>query len=391
MRIHTSLLGALMSTFVLIACATDMDSDSPNSEFESKSSEDTDLQAEDESDEHDHDFEHDHDTVVEVDDEDESDDEGQLPRYTGSAPPRVVYINGTGRTVKPGKSSNSQDGVSSLIREEKDFPPSKYVNDPKAWGELMAAVRKDFAAYNVTIVDKRPKSGPYIEAIVTNKDGTFINLNRTTVGYAPVKCGVIENAIAFIFDEIKKSAQSTANTISHELGHTMSLSHTQTRYDLMSYLPAVDSEFFDQNALCGPSPSKPQRCICKQEYQNNHRQLLQFLGAKSEAAPAAEPSKDLAITSPTDGATLPAHSKIVVDVDARNLKNVKEVSLRWQNGSTRKSFSCGQDTSLVKCKESGGIYSFSIVVGSGTRYITAVASTAKGELQSSTSRIKLSK
>lgn len=388
------LFSIFLSSLLITACASDDEYDLMALDSDSTSSDADDSESDllDEHDEHDED-----DTVLEESGDDvESPDEGTLPHRVGDPDPQVIFINGSGRTVSPGgNSSSSSKGTSSLVKNRaRRFPASKF-HRTKDWNELMAAVRKDFSAYNVEIVDERPDSPPYIEVIVSNVKGTYLNYKETTTGVSPISCGVLENTIAFVFDKRLRSPQSVANTISHEAGHALSLSHTQTADDIMSYVSKVDGRFVNTSARCGTKPGNNQNCICRDGYgrrltrQNNHEQLNFFLGKKKSTNQTPKTSKQLTISTPNNRTDFLENSRITIDVDASKINGLKDVVLSWRpKGGQTKTFECRRTPNIECTKKKNGTYSFSIVVGSGTRYVTAVATTSGGTLRSATSTLE---
>lgn len=382
------LFSVLFSSLLIAACASDdeynlmpLESDSTSSDVDDSASElldDDDLED---------------DTVEEnpIDDV-ESPDEQALPRRIGETEPQVVYINGEGRKIDPTESaSSSKDGTSSLLDKTYTFPASKYRNTSN-WDKMMAAVRKDFDAYNVKIVDQRPDASPYIEVIVSNVTGSFINYKEKTVGVSPISCRVLENTVAFVFDQRLRSPQSVANTVSHEAGHALSLSHTQTAEDLMSYVSKEDGRFVDRNAKCGTKPGDDQNCICKDskgrrlKKQNNHQQLLHFVGPKRNDTDAPKIDDKLTLSTVDNKTTFSANSRITLTVDTRKITGLKDVALDWRVGTTKSTFEC-KNTPNIQCTNKNGIYTFSIVVGEGTRHVAAVATTSGGTLRSATKEL----
>lgn len=195
------------------------------------------------------------------------------------APPIVLYLNGSGATLSPGR-NNSFVNTSQLVNGPTTFPASRFANDAVRWPRLVDLVKNHFAAYNVTVVDVEPAAPPYIEAVITNGSPSLIGAGSGMNGISPVRCGVIGASVVLVFDRRKPTEAALAETVAHELGHSLSLSHTQTATDFMSY-SSPRLRFEDLDARCGPSAASSQSCVCGGTTQNNHQQLLRFVGAST--------------------------------------------------------------------------------------------------------------
>jgi hypothetical protein len=306
-----------------------------------------------------------------------------------TVPPVILYLNGRGATMSPGRNDSSKN-TSQIVTSATTFPPSKYASDATRWARLVATVKEHFALYNVAVVDTEPAAPPYLEALITNGPPSLIGYGDSLGGIAPTRCGIIATSVVYIFDRRMASEVDVAEVASHELGHSLSLSHTQTPTDLMSYSNSR-TRFENLAAACGPTPSQPQSCNCGGSTQNNVEQLLRFLGpATGEPPPPPPPppppggeppppppptSPSVAILAPADGSTYVPNQRLDVKADASKVPGLTRMSLRWKIGNTTYSYGCPSTT----CSVANNVYTWRMVPGSGTRFITARATGAGGQ------------
>ncbi|HVJ94062.1 MAG TPA: hypothetical protein VM580_29940 [Labilithrix sp.] len=316
----------------------------------------------------------------------------------GESPPTVLYLNPRGARLSFGR-NDSRANTSQIVRQgaPTNFPPSRFANDSARWATIMNTVRNHFARYNVTVVDTEPTTGTYLEAVVTSGSPALIGYGNNLGGIAPSGCGVIRSSVVLVFDGRLRSDVHTAEVISHELGHSLSLSHTQTPTDLMSYTNRTPLRFEDVPAACGPSPQQPQRCNCGGPTQNNHRQLLMQLGpARSNNPPPNNPPPNnpppnnpppnnpptnpaqgtLTVLSPANGSTYTPNRPVEIRIDARRAGAVRRVDLRWTIGSRTYAYACPGSCSISP----DGIYTWRIVPGGGDRSFSARATRADGQV-----------
>lgn len=320
---------------------------------------------------------------------------GMASLVPGQSPPIVLYLNKNGATIARGN-NDSRANTSSIVRGTTTFPPSRYANNAAAWSRIVSTVKSHFAAYNVTVVDQEPASGNYLEAVVTSGSPSLIGYGDSLGGIAPSRCGIVQNSVVFVFDARLRNEVHTAEVISHELGHSLSLSHTQTQTDLMSYTNRTPLKFENVAAQCGPSPGRSEPCNCGGSTQNNHQQLLRFVGEASQnpAPPPADPPPNnggggeapqpqppaatgsIAIVSPANGAIYTPNTTVEVKADATKVANIQRMVLRWQIGQQTYEYPCpGQG-----CSASGGVYTWRIVPGGGERTFHARATTTAGQV-----------
>lgn len=200
------------------------------------------------------------------------------PPLPPSPPPVVVFMNRAATVITPG-SNNSAKNTSQIVTASTTFPASTLMGQNDKWAAFLGAVRGHLARYNVAVIDVEPASGNYIETVVTSAPPSIINRPANVWGIAPTRCGLVAAAIAFVFDHGSTDARILGEVAAHEIGHTLSLSHTQTPSDLMSYSNVTPKKFEDIFAACGTAPGASETCNCPGTTQNNHQQLLKYVGA----------------------------------------------------------------------------------------------------------------
>lgn len=300
--------------------------------------------------------------------------------------PTILYLNGNGATVDPGP-NNSAVLTSNIVSERTTFPSSNYRRDAARWARIVDTVRRHFSRYNVVVVDEKPSSGPYLEGIITSGLPALINYGDDLSGIAPSRCGVIRSAVLFVFERLLRDEIHVAEVASHEFGHSLSLSHTQDLSDLMSYTEQTPLSFQDRLTWCGPEPGRGEPCNCGGLNQNNHRQLLRFVGTTtSSVAGVAErklPSANgiAPIVLPSDGSTYEPGQIIDVRVDRSKVPAGSTVALLWQIGQRSYEFSCPSSSCVVE----DDAYVWRIRAGSGERIFHTQVTTPNNNVYASPS------
>lgn len=341
--------------------------------------------------------EHFDEVVLDVDDTAPSDDETSGAfSAAASTDPVVLFLNGRGATMREGRNDSALN-TSQIVKGTTTFPASSLRNDPTRWGQLVATVKKAFDRYNVVLVDEEPRSGAYLEAVITSGSPSLIGYGSGLAGIAPTRCGIVDRSVVFVF-EGRMGAVAAGEVVAHEFGHSLSLSHTQTPSDLMSYYDQPNQAFQDLEALCGPRSGQSQTCNCGGSRQNNHRQLLQFVGAvRTSAPPPTSPppptdadagappppppttAPSVAILEPADNSTYTAGTTVLVRADVSKVPALSSAALRWRIGSTIYQYRCPSS----RCTYANGQMTWRMVPGTGTRTFQVRATDSSGAVHDS--------
>lgn len=236
--------------------------------------------------------------------------------------PGVLYVNFEGVTTMMGADS-AQANSSNIFGQA--FEP--HGGNEAAKTAILDAVKTDFMAYDVDIVDERPSSGDYTMAVVspTNPVGGSV------LGIAPLDCNDAQPSnvvFAFHGDGDGFSPAGAAGTISHEAGHSYGLDHVDDPLDMMN--PANsggDPTFRD---LCDPLVEPMPLCaavhmnFCPDGMgQNSHQELLEIFGSSTPDTSAPV----VTITSPDDGAFFETGAAFEITVTASDDDEVRMVQL----------------------------------------------------------------
>ncbi len=323
--------------------------------------------------------------------DDPSSAEQKMGLANGSGgPPVTVFLNRAGGTYTAGADDAARH-ISSVLsyygRPSVTLPPAGYAD--AAWRELVDCVAAQFKGINVAITDVKPGGGAYSELVVSNTwAGTALGITNGIGGIAPLgSCRVVPQAVGFVFEAIYDTpgyggVRGACEAVAHEIGHTLSLSHERLASDLMSYAPASLSKAFqDGVSACGVSAQAPEGCSCGAGAQSSHRQLLSVVGPAgagtgSGAGTGGTVPPKVRIISPAPGASLPGNAVVDIVVDAKDDQALSEVKLVWQY--TGAVLACDSAFAGVSCTQSGSRYTWSILVGSGTRGFYAYARDTAG-------------
>lgn len=327
--------------------------------------------------------------------------DGELRMGTAaSAAPVVVYMHRSGRRYTPGW-DDAKSGVSSVLSYYKlgpiDFPAATFTD--AEWSELLARVRAYFSRYAVTITDARPATGVYTEIAVGAASGAVLGLSNNTTGIAPLgSCRVVPGAVGFVFHELYTgpykawygAVAGAAETVAHEIGHTLSLSHEQLDADLMSYAPwSPAKDFQDAPSACGTSSTAVEPCSCGGATQNSRAQLLTMVGARPTPPPPPPTTGDtkppvVTIASPAEGASVPGNAVVDVSVDATDDVGVASVELYWEYSD--RVLACDDAAGFATCTRAGARTTWHVNAGTGPRRFHAIAKDAAGNRAQSATR-----
>jgi len=242
---------------------------------------------------------------------------GRPMRHPGAG--RLVFLNGGGGVYTSGWPNDSVTNRSSVIAgDSATLPVWSY--DEASWETVLSCVQDLFADFDVHVTDEDPGDVPHVECAVGGSPRD-IGWPDTVGGVAPAGCGIIEEAIVFVFSNVYSgNLDSICWTAGQEIGHAYGLDHENYCDDVMSYdHTCPDKGFTDRDANCGEFASRP--CRCGGETQNSYQILLDRLGPHP---PNAAPF--VSIVTPGDGSVVEAGFQI--DVEASDDLGVDFVRLR---------------------------------------------------------------
>lgn len=191
----------------------------------------------------------------------------------------TVYLNGSGVVLNGGR-GGSQANASRVVRSRSlqrvEIPP--YRGGTRAWGEVVRCVKEVFSPFQLAVVTRRPARAPYIMAVVGGSSAS-LGLSASVTGIAPYSGRIIARAVVFAFERRDRGAEQICNTVVHEVGHALGLSHSYRRNDPMTYLSYGGRRSFqDAEVPCGGH--RVQRCNTGRATQNTFQHLAQLVGLR---------------------------------------------------------------------------------------------------------------
>lgn len=200
-------------------------------------------------------------------------------------------------------------------------------DDAMARAAVMEAVKNDWEAYDILIVDERPEFGDYTMNVTspTNPFGGGV------LGIAPLDCFdmMTHNNITFAFHAANDGLGpiTAATTIGQEVAHSFGLEHVDDPTDIMNPVNAGgDPTFKDEclpvvaGGMCG---AMHEESCGDMQQQNSHQELLAIFGtsAPDTVAPVVQ------ITSPADGAEFKVGADFDIEVIASDDRKVGQIEL----------------------------------------------------------------
>jgi hypothetical protein len=216
---------------------------------------------------------------------------------TGSsarAQSRVVYLNRTGATLRPG-SNDARIQASTVVTQPTVI--DRWDTSDEAWAATVACMRTTWSPFDVAFTETDPGETPHMEALF---GGSPVDVGRplNNAGIAPFAsdCSIVENAVVFAFTDVMPSdPELICEVMSQELGHAYGLDHELLASDPMSYLSFAGKRAFqDTAAECGEKTARPcgaGATACR-VLQSSQQILLERLGAPGTNDDAAKRDVD---------------------------------------------------------------------------------------------------
>ncbi len=238
-------------------------------------------------------------------------DVGSLPALAQS---RIIYLNKTGVTLRPGNENDARNNISTIAASLVNMPAW---NPPaQLWTDTVTCMKDMFSRFNVQVVTTDPGNVPHIEAVFTN--GTMATLDPSTPnanqigGVSPFTqdCGIIENSVVFTFTSVMpQNAQVMCEVMAQEIVHSYGADHEVLPSDPMTYMNYSGKRSFqDTTSDCGEY--SPRACgiggsTCRNK-QNSVALLRERVGMSNGTPPK------ITNISPASGATVPPGFSVTV-------------------------------------------------------------------------------
>ncbi len=239
----------------------------------------------------------------------------------GGSAPHIIYLNrcAGGLLVTSGWPDDSISNQSSILGGAVNFPEFPFGDSQ--WNQMVEITRELYAPFNVVVTDQDPGNTPHDEVVVCGS-GSLAGFGGAG-GVAPFSCGVIDNAISYVFPEsMGNDPQRLAEVVGQESAHAWGLEHELECSDPMTYLsPCGPKTFQDQEVQCGEY--SPRACDCGGSTQNSYQMIMDIFGPSEPdtQAPVAR------ILYPIDGDTFSPGDSFSIEVDVSDDVQLTGVSM----------------------------------------------------------------
>jgi len=249
------------------------------------------------------------------------------PDCSGTAPtpmavgPRTIYAVFDGVTLTRVTDAYQEDATqnrSYIVNSSTEVIPAFDPSDiygtygmtrAQVISGIVSWMNTAYAPYDVTITTTRPASGPYTMVVFGGTAQAVIGESGGTLGISLGDCGdQLPSQVVFAFTAESYFSDldisHTAQTGTHELGHSYGLMHIQPSTAIMHYAVGANtnvSSTFNASEQSVWDPYDPNLTSCSGgSTQNSHQVLLGIIGPSGQDV--TPPS--VTITTPADGATV---------------------------------------------------------------------------------------
>jgi hypothetical protein len=252
------------------------------------------------------------------------------PGFRDGAADPIMYLNRCigGCTISPGI-NNSGGDTSNMITEEVTL--SEFAHGDEFWNEVVDCVNDMMRPYDIEVVTEDPGSSVnHLESMVAGTSEEA-GMEDHVLGVSPVDwrdCLPLNRTISFSFanSPVAGNSLEICETVTHEAGHTIGLSHEMGCDELMLYNSARDcgaKYFRDESYTCGEEVAAD--CICGDQQQNAHIKMLSACGPGAGAYPP-----ELSVIIPADGETVDNEFRVRAYAnDPRGIRRVELVINDW--------------------------------------------------------------
>ncbi len=203
--------------------------------------------------------------------------------FARQGPPRTIYLHRGPITLSAGIDAAHQNRSSVVFSsglEEVKLPGFTGAN--KAWQDIVACVKKQFAPFAVDVTEERPLAEGYAMVVVGGRPNDVGVPKKNVTGLAPFNGSVIPDPVVFAFStSLQNRVRAVCEVITMEVAHAYGLDHGYHCPDVMSYLHNCGNKsFVDKDVPCGEYKARP--CAGGQVQQNSYKSLIATLGPRGK-------------------------------------------------------------------------------------------------------------